>query len=238
MDGLPQAATVHVYDHVYRLVRHALISRAIKPGTRVVEAELAARLQVSRTPVRDALRRLEADGLLQRVGRGGLMAASVQADELEDIFRVRTNLDRLAATMACERGAPEAWDRLREQARLLGAVAERNGLSSYPFSQAHTAFHAAIYQVAFAPRVATMLQDRVLSLVEIASELSYVGEGLDEPVVADHLDLVEALASGDADRAAAQAARHCVAAQTSAQTSVAGAVATGAVIAGPARPDG
>src|SRR5580704_130661 len=96
MDALPQAATVHVYDHVYRLVRHALISRAIKPGTRVVEAELAARLQVSRTPVRDALRRLEADGLLQRVGRGGLMAASVQPDELEDIFRVRTSLDRLA----------------------------------------------------------------------------------------------------------------------------------------------
>jgi DNA-binding GntR family transcriptional regulator len=216
MDGLPQAATVHVYDHVYRLVRHALIARTIKPGTRVIEAELAARLQVSRTPVRDALRRLEADGLLQRVGGGGLMARSVEPHELDDIFRVRTELDRLAAALACERAGPGAWERLRDQARALGPVAADAGFGSYDFSQAHTAFHSAVYQLAFAPRVATMLQDRVLSLVEVAGELSYVGDGVDEPVVAEHLDLVEALASGDPARAAAQAVEHCVMAQKSA----------------------
>jgi DNA-binding GntR family transcriptional regulator len=216
MDGLPQGAMVHVYDHVYRLVRHALISRTIQPGTRVVEAELAARLQVSRTPVRDALRRLEADGLLERVGRGGLMATSLLPDELDDIFRVREELDRLAATLACQRAGPEAWERLRQQAEGLGGLAEQAGLSSYRFSQAHTAFHAAIYQLAFAPRVAAMLHQRVLSLVEMAGELSYVGDRRDEPVVADHLALVEGLASGDPARAAAQAIEHCAAAQASA----------------------
>jgi DNA-binding GntR family transcriptional regulator len=219
VDELPAAATIHVYDHVYRLVRHALVSGTIKPGTRLVEAELAGRLHVSRTPVRDALRRLEADGLLQRVGRGGLMAAEVQPDEVEDIFRVRRELDRLAAALATERAGPEAWEGLRQRARALGESAVQSGFSSFEFNQAHTAFHAVIYQLAFAPRVATMLQDRVLSLVEIASELSYVGSGGDgreEPVAAEHLELVEALASGDATRAVAAALAHCAAALTSA----------------------
>jgi DNA-binding GntR family transcriptional regulator len=219
MDGLPEAATVHVYDHVYRLVRHALIARTIKPGSRLVEAELASRLQVSRTPVRDALRRLEADGLLQRVGRGGLMAAEVQPDELEDIFRVRTELDGLAARLASERGDAQAWEGLRDRARALGRLAEQSGFSSFGFNQAHTAFHAVIYQLAFAPRVATMLQVRLLSLVEIASELSYVGDRRDEPVAAQHLELVDALASGDSARAAAAALEHCADARTSAQAS-------------------
>ena len=61
---LPVGVRTHVYDHVYRVLRHAVIIRSIPPGTRIVEATLATQLEVSRTPIRDALRRLEADGLL------------------------------------------------------------------------------------------------------------------------------------------------------------------------------
>lgn len=208
LGSLPTGVTVHVYDHVYRLVRHALLSRAIEPGARVVESALAEHLQVSRTPVRDALRRLEADGLLVRTPGGSLAVHQFSDLEIADIFRVRRELDALTARMACERGRPGDWEPLRAQAVALGDVVARFGARSYERSEAHEALHRSIYRIAFAPAVASALGERMLGLAAIASELSYAA-GPDEPIVAQHLDLVDALASGDPAAAVAASDRHC-----------------------------
>ena len=213
--ALPGAATVHVYDHVYRLVRHALLSRQVPPGTRVVEAALAAQLQVSRTPVRDAMRRLESDGLLERVPGGGLGAALFSDDEVADVFLVRWALDQLVAELVTKRANAYDWDRLRDLARALGPSARKNGLGSYEFSEAHNQLHAAIYEMAFSPRVAKMLADRVIGLVEIAGGLSY-REARKEPVVEQHLELIDALASGSVRRAKAAVLDHVDAARQAA----------------------
>ena len=220
--SLPQVVTVHAYDHIYRLLRHAIASRSLVPGTRAVESALAERLQVSRTPVRDALRRLESDGLLVRTGNGSLEVVSLAPSEIDDIFRVRGEIDGLVARLACERGTPAQWDGVRALVDALVPAIDRYGISSYEFSEAHEALHAAIYQIAFAPVVARMLSERLLGLVEIAGELSYAEDGPDEPVVAQHAELVEALASGDEALAVAAADRHC----RDAQAAVYAAVAT------------
>ena len=207
LGSLPSGVTVHVYDHVYRLVRYAIVAGAIAPGVRVVEASLAEHLQVSRTPVRDALRRLEADGLLVRRG-GSLVVHAFSPTEIDDIFRVRRELDALTARLAAERGGAADWAMLRAAAVALGEVVTRHGPSSYERSEAHEALHRAIYRVAFAPAVATAVGERMLGLAAIASELSYAG-GADEPVVDQHLELIEALASADVERAVAASDRHC-----------------------------
>ncbi len=217
LDGvgsLPSGATVHVYDHVYRLVRHAMLSRQLAPGTRVVEAALADQLQVSRTPVRDALRRLEGDGLLERVG-SSLTVATFDAGETEDVFLVRLVLDRLAAELAAGRNQAADWEPLRDQARSLGPVVEQWGTGSYQFSEAHDELHGAIYRMAFAPKVAGMLNSRLMGLVEIAGGLSY-RDGSREPVVAQHLELIEAMAGGDPARARAAVDDHVRTARESA----------------------
>jgi DNA-binding GntR family transcriptional regulator len=213
--ALPGAATVHVYDHVYRLVRHALLSRRLAPGTRVVEATLANQLQVSRTPVRDALRRLEGDGLLERVAGGGLGAASFSEEELADVFRVRLVFDELIAELVAKRSKPAEWDHVRELARALGPVVRESGTGSYEFSEAHDRLHSAIYEMAFSPRVAKMVSERVMGLVEIAGGLSY-RDVRREPVVAQHLELIDALASGGVKRAKAAMADHVAAAKDAA----------------------
>jgi DNA-binding GntR family transcriptional regulator len=206
---LPQIVTVHAYDHVYRLLRHAIASRSMAPGTRAVESALAEQLHVSRTPVRDALRRLESDGLLIRTGNGGLEVVGLTALDIEDIFAVRGELDRLAAALACQRGGADDWRQVSLAIAGLGPAMEGFGVSSYEFSQAHEAVHSSIYQIAFTPVVAQMLGDRMLGLVDIASELSYTADGPDEPIVAQHLELLEAIASGNVERARAAADRHC-----------------------------
>jgi DNA-binding GntR family transcriptional regulator len=213
--------TVHVYDHVYRLLRHAVISGALKPGTRVVEASLAFQLNVSRTPIRDALRRLESDGLLERSPGGGLEVARVEAQDIEDLFHVRAALDRLAAEFAARCAQDADWDSVRRMAMELGPIIERSGTRSYEFNQAHDALHAAIYHLAFGPRVARMLHARLLGLVEIAGGFSYADEH-EEPVVNQHRQLVDELASGDITRAVAAANEHVAAASTVARLRNAG----------------
>lgn len=208
LGSLPFGATVHVYDHVYHLLRKALMTREIKPGTRLVEADLATHLQVSRTPVRDALRRLESDGLVRRSSRGGLQAATLSAENMDGIFRVRTELDQLAARLAADRASPAVWAGLRHQVQALGPIVEQFGISSYQFGEAHEAIHLAVYALAFTPFVANMLGDRLLGFSRIASELSYAEERADEPVVQQHLQLLDALASDDHEAAAKAAAEH------------------------------
>jgi DNA-binding GntR family transcriptional regulator len=219
--SLPQVVMVHAYDHVYRLLRHAIVSRSLMPGTRAIEAALAERLRVSRTPIRDALRRLESDGLLVRTGNGSLEVVGLTQSEIDDIFRVRVELDRLVARLACKRGTPAEWNEVRSLVDALTPAIERFGISSYEFSQAHEAIHAAIYRIAFAPVVARMLSERLLGLVEIAGELSYAEDVPDEPVVAQHVELVEGLAGGNVKVAVAAAERHCREAEAAARAGAA-----------------
>lgn len=199
---------MHVYDHVYRVVRHAVLSGNLPPSTRVVEATLAEQLHVSRTPVRDALRRLEGDGLLERLEGGGLAVASFERSEVGDLFLVRLALDRLAADLAARRRSSEEWEPVRALVEELAKVAEESGVGSYAFSEAHDRLHGAIYAMAFPPKVAQMLNDRLMGLVEIAGGLSYTDRGSEEPVVRQHLSLVEALSSGDPKRAVEAMVEH------------------------------
>lgn len=220
LGSLPSAATVHVYDHVYQLLRHALITGDIQSGARLVEADLAAHLRVSRTPVRDALRRLESEGLARRTSRGGLQAAALSADNIEGVFRVRTELDRLAARLASDHASPAIWAGLRTQAAALGPIVAQYGIASYEFGEAHEAIHATVYALAFTPFVANMLGDRLLGLGRIASQLSYAEDRVGEPVVEQHLALLDALASGNQEAAVQAAEAHVRRAWTDARASI------------------
>jgi len=84
--SLPTQTRRKTYEHVYRALRHGLISGRIPQGTHLVETELATQLGVSRTPVRDALRRLESDGFVARGTAGGLWSRGIGPDEIQDLF--------------------------------------------------------------------------------------------------------------------------------------------------------
>src|SRR5687768_17531126 len=97
-------------ESTYARVRRELLTDVIPPGTRLREVELAARLQVSRTPVREALRRLESDGFVVRApGGGGLIATPKGPDDLGDLGLLRIEIDGLAARMAATRGTEAEW---------------------------------------------------------------------------------------------------------------------------------
>ena len=208
LDGAAVRIRQFGYDQVYRLLRRALLTQQITPGTRLVEVDVAKRLGVSRTPVREALRRLESDGFVIRGRGGGLEAVAMTQTEVEDIFLIRGELDRLAARLACLRATPPDWDIVRAQVAEMDRAILSHGQGSEEFNNLHLAVHAAIYRLAFGPRMAGTLSNHVLHYTAIAADLSYARPDQTLPAVAQHDSLIAAIASGDPARAATAADEH------------------------------
>jgi DNA-binding GntR family transcriptional regulator len=173
---------------------------------RLREVELAARLQVSRTPVREALRRLESDGFVRRSAGGGLEATPTGPDDLGDIGLLRVEIDGLAARLAADRGEPEDWD----HAYFLVAQL-RTANDEAQLAHAHRTLHREIYAIAFSPRMAAFFNSQLLPYIE---EVVNVGPGQrsdPEGAFHQHLSLVRALSAGDVERAVTASREHAAA---------------------------
>jgi len=101
-----------VRELVLERLREAILNRTLKPGDRIVEAELAQVFNVSRTPVREALRVLEAEGLLRRIPRKGLFVRGITREDVVEIYSIRIALESLAVSIAVERITPVEISRL------------------------------------------------------------------------------------------------------------------------------
>lgn len=194
-------------DLIYRAIRQSIVAGRIPPWTRLVEEELADQFGVSRSPVREALRHLEYDGLVQRLRRGMLVAVPFDEAEREDIHRIRVEMDRLAARLAVQRARPEDWDDAREAVANLGA-ALADGSSQSAVSLAHLEVHAAINLVAFGRRLGGMMT-RNLGIYLGLADMDYVQQPGYDPLK-QHLELIDELASGDEARALAAMDKHAV----------------------------
>ncbi len=196
------------YEEVYRALQRALLSEQIPAGTNLTEGVIAEQLGVSRTPVREALRRLESEGFARRVKGGGLAAVRIAPQEVGDIFLIRGELDQLSARLAAERTQPEDWEGVHDLLARMERTIAADGLASDAFRTVHLALHTAIYELAFGPRLAVFLDTHVLKYLEVAAELSYIRPDPQTPTVQQHAMLVAAMVSGDPSAAAAAAAAH------------------------------
>lgn len=222
----PVAKSSSSYDQVYHRLRKGILTRQIAPGARLVETELARELGVSRTPVREALRRLESDGFVERGGSGGLFARPVDLHEIDDIFLIRQALDRVAAGLAAERGKPDDWTDLRQAIEDMAEAIARHGPSSPEFHEVHFLFHRVIYDIAFSPRLAKGIANHILVQLEVAAELSYADPTVTLPATRQHDHLLEALESGDPARAVAAVDAHTARSEEDAKRSNPWTVAT------------
>ncbi len=127
---------------IYRHLRQQIADGKIPPGTRLHEVDLAGAWQVSRTPVRDALRRLEVEGFLRPAGRRGFEVPVRSRADLEDLFDLQETLEGLTARRAAERASAAAVARLNELIKAHGAALQRRDLDGV--LAAHEELHRAI----------------------------------------------------------------------------------------------
>jgi DNA-binding GntR family transcriptional regulator len=123
--GAPEAVTLSLPEQIAEKVGSAIIRGRLQPGARILEQDLARRFQVSRGPVREALRILERDRLVQILPRRGAQVTRLSVDEVRDIFDIRTSLIGLAVRLCAERADENAIARLRtEISKLPGLVSD------------------------------------------------------------------------------------------------------------------
>lgn len=103
-------------DVVFKTLRQGILTGELKPGERLMEIHLANRLGVSRTPIREAIRKLELEGLVIMIPRRGAEVAQITEKNLQDVLEVRRELDAFAAKLACKRMNEEQKEELKKAA--------------------------------------------------------------------------------------------------------------------------
>lgn len=179
----------------YSMILDAIDAGVYRPGDRLVESELAERFGVSRTPVREALQRLETQSLLTRDGRS-LMVASLDHNQMAELYVVRGELEGLAARLAA-RHATE------EEVRLLRDMVEADrGLQDDPAALARTnrRFHKQIH-LASHNRYLVQQLDLVHRSMALMATTSLAAEGRGADALAEHDQIVIAIEARDEDAA-------------------------------------
>ena len=193
----------------YEELRRRVVSGSLKPGRALAEIPLAEQLGVSRPTVREALRRLEGDGLLHNDGRG-LRVASMDAGQARSALLMRSALEGLHAELAAQRC--RAGEIAPAQLRRMEALADgadhhtRNGDLAAAMRD-NRAFHQAIDALADSP-VSAHAIDRLWDRILISAEASVQRPARTAIVDREHRALIDAIAAGDAEAAGAAARHH------------------------------
>ena len=207
MTSLPVHAdpALSLAERAYRTLRDRLVVLEIAPGDPLQESLLAEGLGVGRTPLREAIKRLEADRLVVSYPRRGTFATSVDITELATVSVVRELLEPLAARKAALRADPEVRDALREARELIAGIAD--GSHWREVMAADLSVHRLIYRAAGNPH----LEDSLIRLDNLATRIwSVVVDRLPDVTghIREHAGLLEAILGGDADRAEGLALDH------------------------------
>ena len=144
-------------DVVFNTLRRAILRGELKPGERLMEIQLANKLGVSRTPIREAIRKLELEGLVLMVPRKGAEVAEITEKNLRDVLEVRCALEELAVQLACDRIDPERMQQLLDAAAHFRDILGTADITE--LGEADEAFHDVIFRATDNRRLIQLLNN-------------------------------------------------------------------------------
>lgn len=192
-------------DMVFDVLMNAIMSGQLSPGERLLEVQLAEEMGVSRTPVREAIRRLELEGFVVMLPRKGAYVAGVSIEDVENVYEIRTALETLAVRLAAQRMVDDDYRQLDALVERMQATWQEGDVDNWVKLDA--SFHELLYRFSRNDRLAQLMANvmeqisryRILSLANV--EVRH--NSLDE-----HQEVISALRLRDSEQAAAAAARH------------------------------
>lgn len=191
----------------YEAIRERILSGALAPGAQLKEEELALLCGVSRTPVREALRRLEAEMLVRRTDSQRTYVAEWSLDDVDEIFVLRGMLEGHAAARAARRITPAQLAELNAINDAIGAAIRGPVVDVQGFLGQNAAFHAVILDAAGSARLTAMLGGLIEQPIVRQTALRYSAAELSRSH-AEHAELIAALAKRDSDWARAVMTGH------------------------------
>lgn len=192
-------------DVVFNTLRQAILTGELKPGERLMEIHLADRLGVSRTPIREAIRKLELEGLVTMIPRRGAEVAQITEKSMRDVLEVRRAMDALCAELACERITEEELEQLRGACEKFAQTIKTRDVKK--IAQADVELHDIILQATGNSRLIQLVNN--LSEQMYRYRFEYIKDlSQHESLVEEHRIIYESLVDRDTARAAEAARTH------------------------------
>lgn len=207
--ALPVAGNRLLRETVYEQIRADILSLRLAPGAEMREAELAARFEVSKSPVRDALMRLERENLVITLPRQGYRVAPVSLSDVQDMFHLRIALERACMERIVRQASDEQLASLEPFRRF-----DRDDWAA-GFIEYNRAFHRKLAEIAGNPRMRDQLNnliDQMERAVLMSVNRATQGSGDTSGLVEEHSRLIDALQQRQGKRAERQAEQHIAAA--------------------------
>ena len=192
-------------DVVFNTLRQAILRGELKPGERLMEIQLANKLGVSRTPIREAIRKLELEGLVLMIPRRGAEVAEITEKNMRDVLEVRRALEVLAVQLGCQRMTEEALSDLERAAEEFDACLASEDVTKLAEADVH--FHDIVYQSTDNRRLIQLLNN--LSEQMYRFRVEYLKHrGFHEQISMEHKELIGFLRARETQKAAEVIGRH------------------------------
>ena len=192
-------------DVVFNTLRQAILRGELKPGERLMEIQLANKLGVSRTPIREAIRKLELEGLVLMIPRKGAEVAEITEKNMLDVLEVRRALEELAVKLACERITEEEIQELKDAADAFQKILSAKDITK--IAEADEAFHDVIFK--------STGNDRLIQLLNSLREQMYryrleylKREEYHPQLLEEHQQIIDRITRKDQSEAAELIDRH------------------------------
>lgn len=194
-------------DVVFNTLRQGILTGELKPGERLMEIHLAKRLGVSRTPIREAIRMLELEGLVKMIPRRGAEVARISKQDIQDVLEVRLALDSLATRLACERISDEQKEELKAAAKnFIDATVTKDATQ---IALADVQFHDVILAASHNKRLVQMVNNLAERIYRY--RLEYIkDEKNHQGLIEEHAKIMNSVLLGDKESACIAAEIHIV----------------------------
>lgn len=194
-------------DVVFKTLRQGILTGELKPGERLLEMHLAQRLGVSRTPIREAIRKLELEGLVIMIPRRGAEVANISSKSLKDVLEVRVALDSLAVELACERITQEGLAELKKACETFAHTTREKELDATRIAKADVALHDVIVRATGNERLQQMISN--LSEQMYRYRFEYIKDAsYHARLIEEHERLYECIRLRDKEKAVQEVTKH------------------------------
>lgn len=190
---------------IFNTLREAIIIGELKPGQRLMEVHLAEKMGVSRTPVREAIRKLELEGLVNMMPRKGAHVADLSLKDIMDVLEVRATLDALASELAALRITAEELKELKHVQLQFVNYVERDNLQGS--IKKDVEFHDIIYRASRNDKL-IQISNNLREQVQRYRVVYLKDYGSPKEIIKEHVEILEAITAREAENARKAAMKH------------------------------
>lgn len=194
-DNFPERKSLG--DYVFERLKEAIIHGEMAPGSRIIESRIADALGISRTPIREAIHKLDRAGYLRRLSQGGFTVVSLTRDDIEEVFGIRSILESYAARLATIKHKEEELRPLEDKIKEYQSCLEEGHIDA--LYRINTEFHDMLYKLSRSPKLVKMigdLKDQIYRFRKILLSEEGMAKISDE----DHRKMLKAMKMGNPDR--------------------------------------